>query len=221
MILNPVKNFRMRLVHYLQQLRQVQHIFNLAHRRKAVEAFRLMDENQLNQNISDLDDVGSYSDVYNEFIHPYGNLLFTLEGFYVKFLEWGWQELNNRLHGRFGYGDDVHCDDKEEITILTDYIQQWIGKNPSEGELARTWLNKFAKLKLGTPKGFMIWLIVAILQTGKELEYDPIEEIGLEQTQQSTQYSYDEFSNSQLLLVSDVLDGDSMAKHAGIHYMLT
>jgi Ulp1 protease family, C-terminal catalytic domain len=41
----------------------------------------------------------------------------------------------------------------------------------------------------------------------KEDEGDPLEEIGLGvQTQQSTQYSYDDYSNSQLLLVSDVLD---------------
>jgi Ulp1 protease family, C-terminal catalytic domain len=40
---------------------------------------------------------------------------------------------------------------------------------------------------------------------GKELE-DPIEELG--QTQHSTQYSYDEYSNSQLVLVSDILEGN-------------
>lgn len=155
-------------------------------------------------------------------------------------MDWEWQELNNRLHGRFGYGDDVHCDDKEEIAILTDYIQQWIGKNPLEALLAQTWLNKLSNLNLETPKGIMIRLIVdmlvdmqilvpgseelpksAIIQTCKELEDDPIEEIGLEQTQQSTQYSYDEFSNSQLLLVSDVLDGNSKVTEDGNLCILT
>lgn len=53
--------------------------------------------------------------------------------------------MNNKLHGRFGYGGNFVCEVKEIPTAMA-YIQKWIGKNPSEGVLAQTWLDKFKAL---------------------------------------------------------------------------
>lgn len=63
----------------------------------------------------------------------------------------------------------------------------------------------------GSGKGIYCIMVVPLPEAKvthtPEVKDDPIEEFDLgAQTQQSTQYSYDEYSNSQLLLVSDILD---------------
>jgi hypothetical protein len=84
-------------------------------------------------------DDGSYSDLFDEFIHPFGNSWLMLEGFYVNMQNWDWQTLNTKLHSRFG-DSDIVCD-VDEIPTAIDHIQKWIGKNPLERQVARTWLD--------------------------------------------------------------------------------
>lgn len=98
------------------------------------------------------DDDQSYTDLYNELIHPHGILLLILEGFYVNFLKWDWQELNTKLHSRFGFGDDFNCD-VEEVPNAIDHLKKWIEKNPVEGVLAQTWLEKIKALTLAVNAG--------------------------------------------------------------------
>lgn len=50
--------------------------------------------------------------------------------------------MNTKMHGRFGYGDDVCCDDVEERSYAASVLKEWIEKNPSEGILAQTWVDK-------------------------------------------------------------------------------
>lgn len=91
--------------------------------------------------------------MFDEFIHPYGIIFLIVDAFYVHLLSWNWQVLNTNLHSRFGYGDEVQCDDIEERSYAVSAIEKWIEKYPSEGILAQNWLMKFQPLQTNDGEG--------------------------------------------------------------------
>lgn len=127
--------------------------------------------------------------------------------------------MNNNLHGRFGYGEGVHCDEKELSTAI-DYIQQWIEKNPSEGELGQTWLDKLLQ-NAAVKGGEEVATVQAEgFEEGNSMitpdGSDPIEEIPTQ-----SQYAYEEYTDSQEVLLSDFLDEKNKENLGTCTYILT